>query len=181
MLGEMVRVEFGSGDNPDPDYDVHTDIDPDYPVDFVLDASKSLPFDDSSVDAIKAVDILEHISYQNTLDVLKEWNRVLKPGGELYVQVPEAGVAITNFVNNPKQQVVDRFKGYPPIVSLAWRLLGGHFDMEYVKNEEHWRYNAHYALFDSDSLRWYLNRSGFVVVRMEINSHPNILCWAAKR
>ena len=177
MGSAMNRLELGSGVNPDPKYNLHLDIDPTVNPDIVSDA-RSIPLGDNSIEAIKAVDVLEHISYRDTLDTLKEWNRVLKRRGELYVQVPEAGIAINRFVNSQLNSV-DGLDDID-IVKLAWVLLGGHYDNCYVKEKENWRFNAHYALFTQDSLKFYLKQAGFRVTKMIVNDHPNILCWARK-
>ena len=44
---------------------------------------------DGSVDEIRASHILEHFGHREVPDVLKEWVRVLKPGGVLRVAVPD--------------------------------------------------------------------------------------------
>lgn len=50
------------------------------------DVEKGLPFDDSSLDAVSCVSVLEHIFSPPIL--LDEIRRVLKPGGQFIVQVP---------------------------------------------------------------------------------------------
>jgi SAM-dependent methyltransferase len=45
-----------------------------------------LPFKDKSYDLICAFDVLEHIAKESS--ALKEWYRVLKPGGSLIITVP---------------------------------------------------------------------------------------------
>jgi len=45
-----------------------------------------LPFKDNSFDIITALDVVEHI--KNDTKTLKEWRRVLKPGGTIIVTVP---------------------------------------------------------------------------------------------
>ena len=40
--------------------------------------------------------------------------------------------------------------------------------------------NAHYAMFDESSIRWYLERAGLVVESLRVNEHPNLLVWARK-
>jgi ubiquinone/menaquinone biosynthesis C-methylase UbiE len=47
----------------------------------LLDASEPLPFDDSSFDVVFSNDVMCHIA--NRQKVLKEWLRVLKPGGRM--------------------------------------------------------------------------------------------------
>jgi predicted SAM-dependent methyltransferase len=44
---------------------------------------------DASVSEIRASHVLEHISMPQTIPVLREWHRVLEPGGRLYVSVPD--------------------------------------------------------------------------------------------
>jgi predicted SAM-dependent methyltransferase len=57
--------------------------------DFKRDASDLSCFSDCSVETIYASNILEHWSLNKTVDVLKEWNRVLKVGCYLYISVPD--------------------------------------------------------------------------------------------
>lgn len=44
---------------------------------------------DGSIDEVRASHILEHFGHREALEVLKEWVRVLKPGGVLRVAVPD--------------------------------------------------------------------------------------------
>ena len=48
----------------------------------------SLPFENSSVSELYCSHCLEHFSHTRTVEVLKEWHRVLKPGGKAYISVP---------------------------------------------------------------------------------------------
>lgn len=51
---------------------------------------KDLSFcQENSVQDIYASNVLEHFPHTETLSVLKEWHRVLKPKGTLYVSVPD--------------------------------------------------------------------------------------------
>jgi SAM-dependent methyltransferase len=56
----------------------------------VADASKPLPFEDGEFVLVYASHILEHIAWYDTVDVLKEWARVLEPGGKMEIWVPNA-------------------------------------------------------------------------------------------
>lgn len=48
-----------------------------------------LPFDDSSVDLIYASHVVEYFDRTEVLDLLVEWNRVLKKDGILRIAVPD--------------------------------------------------------------------------------------------
>lgn len=50
---------------------------------------KKLPFKKNSVDLIYSSHVLEYFDRIEVLNVLKEWGRVLKPGGILRVAVPD--------------------------------------------------------------------------------------------
>jgi predicted SAM-dependent methyltransferase len=72
---------------------VNIDIDPAY-GEVVADASK-LPYEDATVDEIFAGHILEHFGQHD--DVLKEWHRVLKPGGLITIVVPDMEKGLDQF------------------------------------------------------------------------------------
>lgn len=49
---------------------------------------KSLPFDDNYADLAVSVHVLEHFYKWDAEIALKEWHRVLKPGGKLVLELP---------------------------------------------------------------------------------------------
>lgn len=63
-------------------------------TDVIADASDLSLFKDNSVEIVFASQILEHWPIARTVDVLKEWRRVLKPGQKLYVSVPDFDAAV---------------------------------------------------------------------------------------
>ena len=58
------------------------------PADVICDLSQSWPWDDSSVDAIKAFDIIEHLP--DRIHTMNEMWRVLVPGGCAEIVTPNA-------------------------------------------------------------------------------------------
>lgn len=48
-----------------------------------------LAYPDECAEEIRASHVLEHFSKKDTLDVLREWVRVLKPGGTIKIAVPD--------------------------------------------------------------------------------------------
>ena len=61
----------------------------------VADATARLPFDDSEFDALLCIDSMNH--FPNRLETLREWRRVLKPGGRAVFTDP---VVITGLITN---------------------------------------------------------------------------------
>lgn len=55
----------------------------------VLGSGTNLPFRDNSVDLIHSVHVLEHVKRNLYRKLMEEAFRVLKPGGEFWVEVPD--------------------------------------------------------------------------------------------
>ncbi len=88
-LGEALRLNLGSGYTPKSDY-VNIDNRAEVNPDLVCNVLMGLPYDDNSVDEIRAFDFLEHIPIGQTLQVIEEIYRVLKPGGLFESFTPDA-------------------------------------------------------------------------------------------
>jgi SAM-dependent methyltransferase len=58
-------------------------------VDYLWDATKKLPFSDSTFTLIYASHILEHVPWYQVESVMTEWVRVLAPRGSLEIWVPD--------------------------------------------------------------------------------------------
>lgn len=172
------RLDIGSGYQPwrtdDPTWE-HLDISPGAThVEWRLNAFEPLPFADGTFDEIRAVDVLEHTSWQTTEQTLREWVRVLAPGGLLHVQVPDAEQVMVRYCSDPQSLRVAHLADAPPIVWAAWRIMGGHHDQQFARTGDDWRWNAHYAMFSEASLIDYLGRAGVVVERVWRNGFPNL-------
>ncbi len=55
----------------------------------VADVFERLPFDDDYADEIRAIHIIEHAWPWDALKIIKEWTRVLKPGGKIAIECPD--------------------------------------------------------------------------------------------
>lgn len=185
-----MKLELGSGRHPTPGF-VHVDLNPGVDPDVRCDVRDLAPFDDASVDEIRAVDILEHVSYRDTEATLAEWARVLKRGGRLYVQVPDAGRVLSwlareepgeSLLLKRGQELYDQgvSPGLGEMDALNVILLGGHRDGDHVREGDDFRLNAHFALFSQASLELKLSLAGFDVESCVTNQHPNLCCWAVK-
>ena len=83
-----VLIHLGCGEQNAPGW-INVDAQPFPHVHFVGGVEKLPMFADNSADLIYACHVLEHISYQRYPEILKEWRRVLKPGGILRIAVPD--------------------------------------------------------------------------------------------
>lgn len=80
VVSQPIRLNLGAGESSLAGY---------IPIDRRL-GSEVYPLDypDNSVDEIRASHLLEHGSFVETQRWLKEWHRVLKPGGQIKIAVP---------------------------------------------------------------------------------------------
>ena len=65
-------------------------------VDVVADASVKIPFPTNTFDEIHCIHVLEHLRRHRYMPMLQEMFRVLKPGGNLYVETPDFMGTINN-------------------------------------------------------------------------------------
>lgn len=115
------------------------DLSPEHDVDFRSDVSDLSAFKDKTVDQIYASHILEHFPHVKTLSVLKEWYRVLRVDGKLFVSVPDF------------DRAVDLYKKYGLSNYLTNLLYGDQgYDLAF-----------HYAPFTAARLSFLLNQAGF--------------------
>jgi SAM-dependent methyltransferase len=83
-----MKLHIGCGKRFIPGF-VHVDVLPLPHVDHVTDAKRLSFATDGTVDLIYAAHVLEHFGRYEFKDVLREWFRVLKPGGVLRLSVPD--------------------------------------------------------------------------------------------
>ena len=84
-----MKLNLGVGKNRLEGY-VGLDIRPEVNPDVLCDILQGLPYDDSSVEEVVALDFLEHIPIQSTIFVITEIWRVLEPGGIFKSSTPDA-------------------------------------------------------------------------------------------
>jgi len=130
---EQIKLNLGGGATPLPGY-VNVDRQSGgeaYP----------LAYPDNHADELYASHILEHFGHRETLAVLQEWVRVLKPGGVLKVAVP-------NFA-----AIVDGYRAGADLPVQQY-LMGGHVG----ENDRHG------SVFDESLLRALLTHAGLIEV-----------------
>jgi SAM-dependent methyltransferase len=69
--------------------------------DVLCDLHRLTPFEDESAAEILSVHVVEHFWRWEVVDVLKEWVRVLKPGGLMVLECPNLKSACESFLADP--------------------------------------------------------------------------------
>lgn len=106
-----------------------------YPLGFCMDGS---------IDEVRASHVLEHFPHGEVSDVVKEWARVLKPGGKLKIAVPNFDFIVKAYSN-----------GHRDDTRLEHYLFGGQRDGD----------DYHKSFFNEDKLKAILEGAGLVDVR----------------
>lgn len=130
----MIRLDLGAGAVSPPGYTPRGTINGTsiYP----------LPFDDETIQEIRASHVLEHFPHRDVGAVIAEWARALTPGGRLRIAVPDfAGVA-----QRYLEGIAQPTEGY---------VMGGQVDGD----------DFHKALFDEGRLKTMMAAAGLVLIR----------------
>jgi predicted SAM-dependent methyltransferase len=95
---------------------LNCDIVPFPQVDLVFDLRKRFPFDDDVIAEIFSAATLEHFREHDSLHILREFFRILSPGGSLRVSTPDIeaiarGVLAGEDLDLLNQHLFGKFKG----------------------------------------------------------------------
>ena len=173
----MIKVELGSGYHPNMDFNLHIDINPNCPhLEYVRSVDDLKMFTDNTIDEIRACDVLEHFSFRHTVDILKEWYRVLKPNGKIFIQTPNAKLLAERWLKNDLPIMEDM----PIDYSASYWIMGGQDDGNFARSGDDFRWNAHYVMFSPESIKFYLEHAGFKSSDIKSDGGSNMLIWAVK-
>lgn len=135
---QFLKLNLGSRDTRIPGFK-NVDCDPHDGVDFVSPVEDMAVFDDGCADEIYASHILEHFSHRMTNRVLKEWARLLKKGGILYVSVPD----------------------FDRAAKLALEVGLNEWVNQFLMGDQGYETAFHYSLFNEHRLKELLLGAGF--------------------
>lgn len=163
----LKKVEIGSGYSPHPGY-LHLDIRKGLPqLDYVCDFSKEpLPFEDEEVSELLANHLIEHLSFRTLPFVLKEWHRVLAPGGKLILRTPNLRFICEMYLAGkttpewPGDESYIKTHLSAEVTPSWWAILKLFSGQDYEAN-------FHHLCFDFPTLKSLLSRYGFTEIQEE--------------
>lgn len=149
-------------------------------VDIVCDIT-NVPEPDASFDAIMCIEVLEHLPYP--VDALREFSRLLKPGGSLILTAPFC--SLTHYAPHFYQT------GYSKYFYFYWMENLGFEVMEVAANGNYYEYLAQEMrrlpkvaeLYANSKLRWYEKVARQVLLaalsRFSAHNHDSeeLLCY----
>jgi len=134
-----IKLHLGCGKRFIPEFTHHIDARKFPHVDYVASVDKLKMFKKNSVDLIYACHLLEHFKRNQTESVLKEWHRVLKPGGILRLAVPDL------------DQLIRVYQKTKDLKLILGPLVG----------RQDYPENTHYMIFNYKLLSEFLKNVGF--------------------
>lgn len=173
-----MKLEIGSGQRPTPGY-IHSDVNA-FPDIDVVASPWEIDLEDSSLDEVLALGVIEHLTYAQVDLCLANVHRMLKPGGQFFFDVPDIPVWCG--------YVADHFAGRPtpfPLEHLLATLYGW----------QRWPGDEHKSGWHQELLETTLSKAGFhrrrfgveiyrekgvVRGRMERPADAHIYCVAVK-
>ncbi len=147
-----LKLHLGSGPNRKEGWvniDLHQD------ADLRLDLREPLPFADNSCTFVYSEHVLEHFEYpEPVMSMLRDWRRVLAPGGTCRVGVPDTRWPLTEYCG-----ISDR--RYFALAKEQWHPAWCRTPMEHINY--HFRQGReHQFAYDAETLIGALTAAGFV-------------------
>ncbi|MFN8362071.1 MAG: glycosyltransferase [Candidatus Kapaibacterium sp.] len=143
-LPSPLYLNLGCGRDVRPDF-INIDLFSDDDRVVRMDIRK-IELPDNIADGVLASDVLEHFSHRETDDILREWARVLKPGGELIIRCPSLRLQMQAYQNGVWDADV-----------ASYMIFGGQTNPG----------DYHCIGFDERSIRRHLEKAGFEVMTFE--------------
>ncbi len=109
-----MKLNIGCGKKYDPEY-CNIDLYEDLVADRLMSAF-NLEFADNACEKVKAIHVIEHLSFFETIYALSEFFRVLEPNGELILETPDLEKTCQHYLkadDEQKKEILGWFFGIP--------------------------------------------------------------------
>jgi SAM-dependent methyltransferase len=159
---------------------------------YILEASDLKGIEDSSYDFVMSSHVIEHLA--NPIKALKEWNRVIKPGGLIILIAPHKDgtfdhrrpvTTIEHLVQDYEQDIDESDKTHFQEVLDLHDLerdgyLSSHSALQEVVNSNHRNRGVHHHVFDTQLAVDMVVRAGFQIRSAEAIAPCHIAIVATK-
>lgn len=173
-----MKLEIGSGTRPRPGYK-HLDINPSLPELDYVGPMWAVPVEDNTFDEVLSVHVIEHAPRPMWLPALKEWRRILKPGGMMEADTPNLDRNIQLYVSGewhrdfatltPGEQEACSLNGAPD--AALW--------LNFKAFSSHAEHDIHYGNFTPDLFTALCREAGFERVAIH-QTEPSLIVRAWK-
>lgn len=153
MARSPLKLDLGGGYRRGENGWVNVDTSPQ--ADFYWHLAEPLPLPDDSVDDLYTSHLLEHLTFEQTQSLLAECLRILKPGREISVCVPNARLFIEHYMGARDL----------PAEFFAWKGAYHHTTRIDAVNYIAYLGDEHKYMFDQENLEFVLRAAGFRDVR----------------
>jgi predicted SAM-dependent methyltransferase len=159
---QVRKLQIGTGSNFLKGW-LNTDYCPLSPEVAFLDAAKPFPFQDATFDYVFSEHLIEHLTYPDGLNMLREANRVLKPGGKIRIATPN----LENLISLYAPEKTEFQKRYIQWTTDVWLPEIGQYGECFVMNN-FFRNWGHVFIYDSRTLQLAMKEAGFT----DFNCYP---------
>jgi tetratricopeptide (TPR) repeat protein len=160
--GKGKRLNLGCGNRPVPGY-VNVDVFKGEIGDEVFELD-NIPYLDNTIEAIHSEHALEHVVFDRAERAIKEWYRVLKPGGEVILYMPDFERCCQSYLAAPLE---DPFF----MKTRAW-FKATVYGIQKGQAGEPDDAQVHKCGFSKQEIRLVMERNGFVVDSVENYGGP---------
>ena len=151
--GQGKKLNLGCGNKPVPGY-VNVDLFKGPIVDEIFSLD-DIPYTDGTISAIHSEHALEHLPFKRAENAIKEWFRVLAPGGELLLKIPDLDGCCRSYVDS----LGDKFN--------RWWYKATLYGIQESQAGEADESQIHQSGFSQEEIAEVLERNGFVVDKVE--------------
>ena len=128
-----------------------------------LDATKTFPFEDQSFDYIFSEHMIEHITYTQGLQMLKECHRILKPNGKIRLSTPDFQFLIDLYIQE-HNDLQARYTKWMANYMREQEPDSAPVDTPIFVINNFVRDWGHLFIYDEDSLRLSMEKVGFTTI-----------------
>ena len=155
--GSNRKLNLGCGDKLIEGF-INVDIFDSEGVDEKFDLD-DIPYKNNSISAINSEHSLEHLPFERVKKALKEWFRVLKCGGELFLKIPDFELCVKNYINSPLlDRDFSKTKAWYKCTIYGWqRSLKGEPDEAQI----------HKSGFSKEEISILLKEAGFTIISLK--------------